>query len=167
MKIIKVECTFRHSNPLPFEEPEERDGFLVRTYTEFLRQLTFQLGEPDEVDDLPNMDRSLVFVDLENEIGKASASPVVYSLLLTVLIPSSDWVFMSDSENALNLTVLVLQELDQKILFFAHRQSFLAREEKRSKKLGDMKRMTFEEFVAKVSAAETTDSDDDAQKDER
>lgn len=167
MKMIKVECTFRHSEPLPFEEPEEREGFLVRNYTEFLKELSCRVVEPDDTDDLPNMDRPMVFVSLENESGKANAAPVAYSLQLIVLIPRADWTFMDDSANSLNLAALVLQKLDQEILFFSHRQRFLAREEKRAKKLGDTKRMSFKEFVDRVAAAESTDSDDDSQKDKR
>lgn len=165
--MIKVECTFRHSEPLPFEEPEEREGFLVRNCTEFLRELACRVVEPDDTDDLPNMDRPLVFVSLENESGKANAAPVMYSLLLTVLIPGSDWTFMDDTANSLNLAALVLQKLDQEILFFSHRQRFLADEEKRTKKLGDTKRISFKEFVDRVNSAETTDGDDGPRKDER
>ena len=167
MKMIKIECTFRHSEPLPFEEPEERESFLVRNYTEFLRELSCRVVEPDDADDLPGMDRPLVFVSLENESGKASAAPVTYSLQLIVLIPRSEWTFMDDSANSLNLAAIVLQKLDQEILFFSHRQRFLAREEKRSKKLGDTTRMSFKEFLDRVNAAETTDADEDTQKAKR
>lgn len=164
MKVIKIECVYKHAEALPFEEPEERAGFLVRNEIEFCRKLACLLNEPDDADDLPGMDRPIISVSLENISGRADAAPVRYELQLVVLIPAADWALMDDSANALNLSALVLQKLEREILFFAHEQKLAAREEAREKKIGDTCSLSFKEFVDRVNAAETTDADADTRK---
>lgn len=166
MKIIKSEGTFRHAEPLPFEEPEERAAFLVRTHTEFVRRLVESLGEPDDTPDVKELgDQPIVLVEIESA-GRAGAAPVAYGFRLIALVPHTAWVFMDDSENALNLSALMLKELERKILFFANDERLRAREEARAKRIGYTDGLTFEEFVDLVNAAESTDSDADTRKEE-